>query len=136
MRALTLTNRRTELTRLRREVDDFVSGGGLPAEIAFDVNVALEEVVTNVISYAFQDGGEHAIEVTLEIDGAELRAVVTDEGIPFDPREAAPPDLGLPVAERPLGGLGIFLARRLMDGLDYRREGTRNVVRLRKDVGP
>ena len=73
-----------------------------------------------------------ASRVRLDIDADSVAAEVIDNGRPFDPTSAPPPDLSLPLEQRPPGGLGIHLMRELMDGLDYRRSGDSNILRLRK----
>jgi serine/threonine-protein kinase RsbW len=135
-RTLRLRNVLSELTRLRSETEELLAAHGTDPDTAYEVNVALEEIVSNVIRHAHEDGAEHELEVALGVSDGELVARVTDDGMPFDPRSAPAPDLLAPMAERPVGGLGIHLVRSLVDGFDYRREGDRNVVVLRKALRP
>lgn len=131
---LTLRNDPAEIGTLASAVTSFLARHGLPPRFAHDVNLALEEVVGNVIFYAWDDGLEHRFEVMLEMDGSTLRARVEDDGKPFDPLAAPLPDLDSPLEERTEGGLGIFLARRYMDDVAYERAGERNVLVLKKSA--
>src|SRR5262245_24524511 len=132
---LELLNRLTELERLHDAVADFGRLRRVPEEALFQLQVVLEEVASNVIRHALP-AGERRFLVRLEAAGGDLVAEVEDDGPPFDPLSRPEPDLSLPPAERPLGGLGVVLVRRLMDDVDYRRDRGRNVLRLRKRLPP
>jgi anti-sigma regulatory factor (Ser/Thr protein kinase) len=121
-----LSNDISELPRLARWVQDFCEDHELPPALAFSFDLALEEAVTNVITYGYPDQERHEIEVRMSVDGGTVRAEVTDDGRPFDPREVPPPDVKAPVDERPIGGMGTFLIRRSMDDVDYRVVDGRN----------
>ncbi|HEY5791006.1 MAG TPA: ATP-binding protein, partial [Gammaproteobacteria bacterium] len=87
----------------------------------------------NVISHAFAGAPEASAEVQLELDDAFVRLRFSDAGPPFDPLQEAPlPDLELPTEERPIGGLGVLLCRRLADRIEYRREAGHNVLLFEK----
>ena len=136
-RQLHLANRLAELGPLRDAVDALLLEEGHPEPVRFEVNVALEEVFTNVVHYAYpDDGGAHEIDVALALEDGVLQASVEDSGVPFDPLGVPPPDLEAPLEERVPGGLGIFLAKQFMDTLEYSREGGRNVLTLTKRLGP
>lgn len=127
---LRLANRLSELAPLRAAVEELVRGTDAPDEEVFEVNVALEEVFCNVVRHGFPEGGEHEIEVSLALADGTLVAVVSDDGVAFDPLGAPAPDLEAPIEERRIGGLGVFLTKSFMDEVSYRREGGRNVLRL------
>lgn len=109
---------------------------GVPDETVLEMRLVAEEVVINVATYGHGDGGEHWVEVALTSSGQEVTLRFTDDGRPFDPLAATPPDLESPVEERPIGGLGIHLVLTLVDEAEYARRGGRNVLTLRKRVGP
>jgi anti-sigma regulatory factor (Ser/Thr protein kinase) len=95
--------------------------------------LVLEEAVANVINHGLPGSPPpHHLAVRLEIDADTVAAEVIDNGRPFDPTTVPDPDLASSLEERQLGGLGIHLMRELMDGLDYRRLGDRNTLRLHK----
>lgn len=102
--------------------------------VRHDLALVLEEVLTNVIRHGYGAGAEAWIDISAEISGGKLRLEVRDRARPFDPFTAAPPDLEADLAERPVGGLGIFLVRRLMDRVDYRRQGHENVLVMEKQL--
>jgi anti-sigma regulatory factor (Ser/Thr protein kinase) len=100
-------------------------------EDLFKVELAVVEMCVNVVRYAYPDGaGELAIEIGIEDRTATV--TIADEGIPFDPRTAPKPGVSWILATGRTGGLGIYLARTLMDRFDYRREDGRNVLTLAK----
>jgi anti-sigma regulatory factor (Ser/Thr protein kinase) len=98
-----------------------------------DVNLAVEEILTNIISYGYTDNREeHEIKVSVSVQPGEVRVDVEDDGQPFNPLEAPEPDTTKPLEERTAGGLGIHLVRQLMDDLDYKRQGDRNLLSIKK----
>jgi len=105
---------------------------GAPAEIQYFASLAIEEFATNSIKYGYDDTNEHLIEISLSLSGAELTLTIVDDGRAFNPLEIPEPKLSLPVEERPVGGLGIYLVRKMSDRLEYVREGTKNRLRLQK----
>lgn len=107
----------------------------LPQETVLELLLAAEEVLTNVADYAHDDGSEHWVRVGLVVAREDVTLVFEDDGRPFDPTAAPAPDLAAPMAERPIGGLGIHLIRSLVDTAEYARAGSQNVLTLRKRVG-
>lgn len=131
---LTLLNRRTEIARTQDELERFAARHGFPERKLRDLQVALEEHLTNILHYAYGDDAPHRISVRLEINPPELRVEVADDGRPFNPLEHPSPDVSLPLDQRPIGGLGIHLMRKSLDGLEYRRENGKNILVLIKRV--
>jgi anti-sigma regulatory factor (Ser/Thr protein kinase) len=133
--SITCPNRLSEIGKAAQLIEAFGLAQGLSSEVVFELNLALDEVVTNIISYAYDDEAEHqiGIRVTLESDGVSVR--VEDDGRAFNPLDAPQPDLGLGLDERPIGGLGVHIVRSVMDGLEYRREDDRNILIMRKRTG-
>lgn len=131
----TLTNRLVELERAGRLLAEFGRSHRVPAETTFACDLALGELLTNVISYGYEDGREHEIVVRLSIAEGEMVVEVEDDGRPFDPLAAPAPDLAAPLAERPVGGLGLHLVRSVMDDVEYHRRHGRNRLVLRKAMG-
>lgn len=127
---LVLANDVSELPRLARWVQEFCEKRSLPTALAFAFDLALEEAVTNVITYGYDDGARHEIAVRMSVVEGTVRAELTDDGRPFDPRTVPSPDLTARVEDRPIGGLGAFLIKRSMDGIDYRVVDGRNRLTL------
>ena len=129
--SVTLKNDVAEIERLSQIIEAFGEDHNLPADFVYAVNLALDEVLTNTISYGYADGAEHEIFVRVTLEEA-LVAEVRDDARPFNPLEAPPADVASPLSERQVGGLGIHLARTLMDEMEWRREGDKNVLIMRK----
>lgn len=98
--------------------------------------VAADEILTNVASYAYPPDAPGELQVTLRHAEGTLSLTFADRGVPYDPLSAPPPDLSRPLAERAPGGLGLFIVRKTMDAVDYRRDGDRNVLTLTKRLTP
>lgn len=114
---------------------------GLSRAVTWPMDVSLDEVLANVVHHALGPAGEVAcVELVLALDtsGAppSCEVLVSDDGPEFDPLAAPPPDLSLGIDERPVGGLGIELVRRLMDEVSYERRDDRNHLRLRRRLVP
>ena len=129
-----LRNHVAELERVGQLVAAFGAAHRLPPQVVFDLTLALDEVLTNVIAYAYADHGDHEIVVRLSQQARTLIAEVEDDGRPFNPLEVPPPDLDAALADRPIGGLGLHLVRRVTDGLDYERAAGKNRLVLRKTL--
>jgi len=113
----------TEPRRVVQLFEQFAAGADLPAGIVQKFELALDEVLTNVVSYAFLENAEDpVVKVTMQVDGGWLTVRVQDNGPAFDPlHDAQEPDLTLSAEDRPIGGLGIFLAKSFVDTLTYER---------------
>ena len=129
-----LGNRISELPALTAFIEGCGEEWQLRPEVVFNLQLALEECVTNVIMYAYPPEEQHTLQVTAELQEPDLIFTIEDSGVPFDPTPVAEADTSLSAEERPIGGLGIFLVRQLMDSVEYRREGDRNLLTLRKQV--
>ncbi len=123
-----------EIENLNRLVFRFGELHEIPSRLLYAVNLALDEVVTNAILYGFEDAGDQELCVHLRLAGSELHAELVDHGRAFNPLEVQSPNLDLPLQDREVGGLGIHLVRSLMDRLDYRRDGSKNVLTLIKRI--
>ncbi|MFW6324258.1 MAG: ATP-binding protein [Desulfovibrionales bacterium] len=99
------------------------------------VELVLEEVLINVISYAYPPECPGWIELLCLHEPARFSVIITDSGKPFDPLETEPPDLSLDVEEREIGGLGIHLVRQMTDHAEYARKDEKNVITLGWELG-
>lgn len=131
---LELKNDLAELERLSVFVTEYCDTSGYSSEVLFALNLSLEEVVANVISYGFEDEDDHMITVTIENSGGVIEVEVGDDGREFNPLEQQSPDLDAPIEQRPIGGLGIHLVRHYMDSLHYTRQDGRNILRMKKSI--
>jgi len=133
---VTITNDLSELQRLAAATDGFVLGHKLAEKVAFNLNLCLDELITNVISYGYDDDARHEIQVSLRLENGALVTEIVDDAKAYDPFTEAPaPDLDAGIDERPIGGLGVFLVKEFMDRTAYRRDNGRNVVTLVKTIG-
>jgi anti-sigma regulatory factor (Ser/Thr protein kinase) len=107
---------------------------GLSKKCIFEANLALDELFTNIISYGFDDKNEHTIRITISLQNDELVFSVEDDGIPFNPTEVETPDLECTIEECRIGGLGIHLAKNLMDEVCYQRCKDKNILTLKKNI--
>jgi len=125
-----LRNELSELDRLDEILDRFGGEGRLPSSAMAELRIVCDEIVSNVIHHAYPQGGQHDIEVRLEMAGPRLTLTVSDDGVPFDPLAIPSPDTTRPLEEREPGGLGIHLVRSLAAEMSYARRDGRNVVSL------
>jgi len=132
--AISFTNDLAELERLSRVIDEFAARQGLRPNVVFDLQLAANEIFTNVVLHGYADDRRHEIVVRLVADTDEVAVEIEDDGRPFDPSTVPTPRLDLPLEERPLGGLGVHLARRVTDAMEYRRQAERNIMRIRKKL--
>jgi len=114
-------------------VDSYCRLHGIPERIGFHLRLALDELLTNTVSYGFsQNSHRRAIEIRVQRLPAWLITEVQDNGPPFNPLEAPAPDLLAPMETRAIGGLGIHLVRSVIDQLDYRHHDNCNILQLRQ----
>jgi len=124
----------SELDTLCRELEKLGRTIGLSKKCVFEINLALDELFTNIISYGFPDDEEHLIEITITPQNQMLCLCIEDDGVPFNPVEVNQPDLQCDIEECKIGGLGIHLIKNLMDEVCYERCGDKNVLTLKKSI--
>ena len=124
----------SELDVLCQNLEKFGQSMGLSQKCIFEANLALDELFTNIISYGFDDKNEHTISITISLQNDELVFNIEDDGIPFNPTKVESPDLECTIEECRIGGLGIHLAKNLMDEVCYQRCNDKNVLTLRKNI--
>lgn len=116
-------------------VDQLLTKAGCTVKARRQIDVALDEILSNIARYAYPDGeGSMTVEIDLDEETGLLCLTFRDEGVPFDPLAKEEPDVTLGVRERAVGGLGIFLVKKMMDKVSYRREGKENILSLYKKV--
>ena len=124
----------SELDGLCKKLEDFGMSLGLSKKTLFHVNLVMEEVFTNIISYGFEDKTEHCIKITVSHENGTLELRAEDDGIPFNPTQIEAPDLCCPIEDRKVGGLGCYLTKRLMDHVEYQRLGNKNILTLKISI--
>lgn len=108
----------------------FAVAQAVPAGVRRSMSVVLDELLANAVSHGLTGRAEGAVTLDVTLTADRMVVTVADDGAPFDPFGRAAPDTTLPVAERPIGGLGIHLVRQLVDEARYERRGDHNVVML------
>ncbi|MFH1035694.1 MAG: ATP-binding protein [Pseudomonadota bacterium] len=133
-----------ELARLSLPADhdhlvalmEFVGGqaqaAGLDPQTLFRVDLAAEEILTNIIKYAYPQGEEGMVEVACGVRGGSFVMEFRDQGRPFDPLAVDEPELSEDLRLRPVGGLGIHLVRQVMERVSYHRQGQTNLLKVAK----
>ncbi|MCU0580637.1 MAG: ATP-binding protein [Desulfobacterota bacterium] len=115
-------------------VQETARGVGFSEKEAERWVLAVEEVTSNIVHYAYGGGATGTITVEGLPSASGLTVRISDTGRPFNPLAAPDPNLDAPLAEREIGGLGIYLARKVMDRIDYEREDGKNVLTLTKHL--
>jgi len=132
--AITLRNELEEVEPLHTFIETVCSDNDVDDMATGMINLAIEELVVNVINYAYPEGEQGEIDVECQCDGATLTFTISDAGKAFDPTQADDADITLSAEERPIGGLGIHLVRNIMDTMAYRRQEGRNILTLTKKI--
>jgi anti-sigma regulatory factor (Ser/Thr protein kinase) len=129
---VTIHNDVADLASVIEMVDRVGAEAGIPARAVMQLQVVLDEVLSNVIKYAWPEGGSHEFFVRLTVQDGRIEITITDDGNPFNPL-AQPPPKPPPPGRRPLpGGVGIHMVRQLVDGFEYVRFDGRNQITLTK----
>ena len=129
---LTLKNDARQVDQLSNFIKEQTARMELPSKLAGEIRLAVEEAVVNVMEYAYPAGTEGDVTIDVKYDGQRVKIVISDSGYAFDPTVKADADTTLSAEERPIGGLGILLVRRLMDSINYERMDGRNVLTMWK----
>ncbi len=129
-----LKSKLSELDALCQKLENFGQSMGLSKKCIFEANLALDELFTNIISYGFEDKNEHTVRITISLLNDELVVSIEDDGVPFNPTKVETPDLECTIEECRIGGLGIHLAKNLMDEVCYQRCNDKNILTLRKNI--
>lgn len=133
-RNISLSTRTEEVSRLNAFLKDVCADLKLEHKMALGMRLAVEEMVVNVINYAYPENREGTVFVYADSDRKELRFTIVDSGTPFDPTAVIPASTTLDAESRPIGGLGILLARKIMDSVSYCRKENNNVLTLTKSI--
>ncbi len=131
----TLRNDLNDVSQLAERIEAFGEEGGLSVQHIYQLNLVLDELLTNIVSYGYDDALPHEIRLRLRAEPGHLTAILTDDGKPFNPLKEAPAAvLDGSVEDRPIGGLGIHFMRTLMDEVTYQRQDGCNQLTLIKHL--
>ena len=126
-----LRNDMESMAQLPPKLEAFAEQANLPAEVAMHIDIVLDELLINTISYGYRDGRAGTITVRIEV-ADQVTIVIEDDGDAFDPLSVAAPDLEADLDHRQMGGLGVHFVRTMMDTVDYERAGGVNRLTLTK----
>ena len=129
-----LDNKLSELKALSQHLIDIGRDIGLPELSISEINVCLDELFTNIVSYGFKDDREHKIKFTIRVDGTMLIATMEDDGVPFNPLKKKATELPTDIDSAQIGGLGIHITRELVDKISYERKRGINKLTIKKSI--
>lgn len=129
--ACTLSDRHAGFKAMMDDAESFLARQDVPENTVGQVMIALDEIVSNIFDHGARDG-EPTINIRLQARRDKVTAVIVDDGIAFDPLQSAEPDTSLSAEERPIGGLGIHLVKKMMDDVRYDRDHRQNRLRFHK----
>ena len=124
-----LPARLEHLEELVKSVSDCARSQGFDRKRIGEIELAVEEAFVNICRYSYP-GKTGDAAISCRLDNNRFMIEIADSGIPFDITQLSDPDITAPVEARGIGGLGIFLVKKMMDAVTYRREGDRNVLNL------
>jgi anti-sigma regulatory factor (Ser/Thr protein kinase) len=115
-------------------VNEILEQSDCPVKIQLQIDVAIDEIVTNIASYAYgAEGGDFSVQAEIRNEPRQLELRFIDSGIPFDPLQKADPDTSLSAEERQIGGLGIYLVKKTMDEVSYVYNDCHNILTVVKN---
>ena len=124
----------SELKNLCLHLTHFGQVHGLPEILVSEVNICLDELFTNIVMYGFKDESEHFIRFKINLNGDSLLMNIEDNGLPFNPLMKKDSELPADIDNAEIGGLGIHIVKKLMDGIWYQRKQGRNRLKLKKEI--
>lgn len=133
----TYTNNITELKKLASDIEVFAETFQLEPKVIYALNLCLDEILTNIISYGLNEKiKDPIIELDLSLNSNQVIATISDPGVAFNPLKTIDdvPDIDSPIEDRPIGGLGVYFLEQYMDHVEYNRNNNLNVLRLIKKV--
>jgi len=131
---LSILNDIAELRELQHTIEELAPAWGLPQKVSMNLNLVLEEIISNIIFYAYEDDLKHRISIDFILEQNAVKVVIIDDGKAFNLLESAEfEDVAKGAEDRKIGGLGIHFVRSLMDVVDYSRENENNILTLVKN---
>lgn len=134
IRRILIKNKLEEIEKVATFIEGIGAELHLSGSLVASINLAIEEAIVNVIMYAYPKTEVNDISLTVECKNDELMFILTDKGVPFDPTEAEEVDISKSLDQRPVGGLGIFLVRKIMGEVSYQRINDKNQLTMTKKI--
>ena len=130
-----ITNQRDQIDTVRKFFDDYSKENKLTEKTVHDIQMALDELLTNIVNYGYEDTDEHQIDVHFGVNDDTVKVEIVDDSKPYNILEKDNPDISLSMEDKPIGGLGIFLIKKLMSNVDYYTEEGKNHLVMIKELG-
>jgi serine/threonine-protein kinase RsbW len=131
---ITIANKIEQLDVLVAELEQIAEEWELPMAFSMNLNLVLEELVTNIIFYGYTDDAVHEITILFATDDQKIKLELTDDAKAFNPLLAAEPDMNTSIEDMKIGGLGIHLVKKIMDDIQYQRIDDKNILTLTKNL--
>jgi len=133
-KTLTIINQIEQLEVLAKDLEAISDEWNIPMNIVLNLNLVLEELITNIIFYGYEDKNEHNIIIRLSYNGKIIQIQIEDDAIEFNPLLIVEPDIDKPLENRTVGGLGMHFVRKLTDNITYERTNNKNILTLTKNI--
>ena len=130
-----ITNQRDQIDTVRKFFDDYSKENKLTEKTVHDIQMALDELLTNIVNYGYEDTDEHQIDIHFGVNDDAVKVEIVDDSKPYNILEKDNPDISLSIEDKPIGGLGIFLIKKLMSNVDYYTEEGKNHLVMIKELG-
>lgn len=130
LHTIELINDVNDVPKMSEWIETLAEEAGLPMDKTFQLNLALEEAVVNVMNYAYPGQQGMPIQIEANSEPSRLTFVIDDTGVPYDPTQNETPDITLSAEERPIGGLGVMLVKQLMNEVTYEYRDGHNRLTL------
>ena len=135
MKEITMAAKVENIEDMTDELNAWFEENDISMKITLQLDVVLDEVLTNIASYAYEgEPGDMTVRAEMINGGSTLRMEFFDKGIYFDPLAKEDPDITLSAEERKIGGLGIFIVKKTMDNVSYERKGDTNILVIEKNL--
>ena len=131
---ISLANDLREIAGTAGQIDAFCESHELASQIAYAVNLSIDEILSYTIIHGYDDDEPRRIELIVRLEGETLVAIIVDDSRAFDPSLVSQPVIEPSIEDRDLGGLGLYLVQQMMDGVGYRRTDGCNIVTLTKNT--
>ena len=129
-----IPNEQSAIAQATEKFQAFAEEHGVPTQDIMRVNLAFDEILSNIISYGYEDDATHEIAIGVDVTPGQLVVSIEDDGLPFNPLARKEPDTSLSIEDRAIGGLGIHLVKNVMDEATYHRRQNGNCLVLSKNL--
>ena len=129
-----ITNQRDQIDTVRKFFDDYSKENKLTEKTVHDIQMALDELLTNIVNYGYEDTDEHQIDIHFGVNDDAVKVEIVDDSKPYNILEKDNPDISLSMEDKPIGGLGIFLIKKLMSNVDYYTKEGKNHLVMTKEL--